>query len=542
MPISYKNKIYTTLGTPATLSGGIVSATDSAGVPTKDYTIKGKTVVWNQLFNKNSTPNLNDTAIAYSVDGNSNIFNTTSGTTTSHPYFNFLCNTIANHKYMICAESLKWSSATHSGLFVGDEANPDNASYATLTSNDLAKFFTATNETCYIKAYISYTAGNYEFIMNALQLFDLTQMFGAGNEPTTPAEFRAMFPDDYYTYNAGELKTIVPISIEASGVERFQLLDKSKYPATVTKNGVTFTNNGDGSITVNGTATSGSGFRLDTFYIEGNRTYLMIGCPEGGGAGKYFMFDGYSKLGSDLGSGIIKTVSGSDRTLCSPILYVVTGQTVSNLVFKPQIFDLTEMYGAGNEPTTVEQFRQDFPEEMYNYSPHCWLTSYKRVFMTGGGNYLTSYQRNLTCKTKNLLSFPYHSSYVTKNGITFSQVETYKVHASGINTVSTGITFDFSYNKVFKAGTYTIKFYTEGSVSPELYYRIRKDSYYGGTIINDKESQKTFTLSEDTILFISFGIYGTGSPTYTGKKINVNVWCQIELGSTVTDYVPYGHL
>ena len=30
-----------------------------------------------------------------------------------------------------------------------------------------------------------------------------------------------------------------------------QLLDKSKYPATQTINGVTFTNNGDGTITVN---------------------------------------------------------------------------------------------------------------------------------------------------------------------------------------------------------------------------------------------------------------------------------------------------
>ena len=232
MPISYKHKIYTTLGTPTTLSGGIVSSTDSAGVPTKDYTVKGKTVVWNQLFNKNSTPNLNDTAIAYRVDGNSNIFNTTSGTTTSHPYFNFLCNTIANHKYMICAKSLKWSSTAHSGLFVGDEANPDTASYATLTSNNLAKFFTATNETCYIKSYISYIAGNYEFIMNALQLFDLTRMFGVGNEPTTAAEFRAMFPDDYYPYNAGELKSIMPEAVETknqSGETKRVNIPSSKY-------------------------------------------------------------------------------------------------------------------------------------------------------------------------------------------------------------------------------------------------------------------------------------------------------------------------
>ena len=38
-----------------------------------------------------------------------------------------------------------------------------------------------------------------------MNIFDLTQMFGVGNEPSTPEEFEAMFPADYYPYNAGEL-------------------------------------------------------------------------------------------------------------------------------------------------------------------------------------------------------------------------------------------------------------------------------------------------------------------------------------------------
>ena len=50
MPISYKHKIYTTLGTPTDLSGDVVSITDSAGVPTKDYTVKGKTIVDNDIL------------------------------------------------------------------------------------------------------------------------------------------------------------------------------------------------------------------------------------------------------------------------------------------------------------------------------------------------------------------------------------------------------------------------------------------------------------------------------------------------------------
>ena len=498
MPISYKHKIYTTLGTPTALSGNVVSATDSAGVPTKDYTVKGRTIVWNQLFNKNSTPNLSDTAITYSVDGNSNIFNTTSGTTTSYSYFNFLCNTIANHKYMICAKSLKWSSTAHSGLFVGDEANPDTASYATLTSNDLAKFFTATNKTCYIKSYISYIAGNYEFIMDALQLFDLTQMFGVGNEPATVAQFRAMFPDDYYPYNAGELKSIIPESVETKnqygetkraniptlkyfpdgmrsagsaydeinflsqkaikrvGVRAYQTGDENdanvmtdkintvyilstpiettitpplqalstfkgftsfSAPNTLTQNGplsvtyyaeggtnpekgwltsykrklymgrniewnqlvnynnfqnqvitngITFVSNGDGLIVANGTCTGdGASYNIIPWTaVNPAAKFLICGCPQGGSELTYKIWDTNYQSYKDFGEGCVT----GDMEAYSIWINIKSGTTVRDLVFKPQFFNLTKMFGAGNEPATPAEFWSYFDHKLYPYN------------------------------------------------------------------------------------------------------------------------------------------------------------------------------
>ena len=42
------------------------------------------------------------------------------------------------------------------------------------------------------------------FSIKDLMCIDLTAMFGEGNEPATVADFRAMFPNDYYAYNAGE--------------------------------------------------------------------------------------------------------------------------------------------------------------------------------------------------------------------------------------------------------------------------------------------------------------------------------------------------
>lgn len=38
-----------------------------------------------------------------------------------------------------------------------------------------------------------------------IQIFDLTAMFGSGNEPSSVEEFEKIFPVDYYPYNAGEI-------------------------------------------------------------------------------------------------------------------------------------------------------------------------------------------------------------------------------------------------------------------------------------------------------------------------------------------------
>lgn len=38
-----------------------------------------------------------------------------------------------------------------------------------------------------------------------IQIFDLTAMFGSGNEPSSVEEFEKIFPADYYPYNAGEI-------------------------------------------------------------------------------------------------------------------------------------------------------------------------------------------------------------------------------------------------------------------------------------------------------------------------------------------------
>ena len=111
MPISYKNKIYTTLGTPTTLSGDVVSSTDNAGVPAKDYTVKGKTIVWNQLFT-NSATSSNGVNISQNQDGTMTLNGTANVSWINFTNLSDAMNQV--HKYLLYLKILN---------------NPDNVSF-----------------------------------------------------------------------------------------------------------------------------------------------------------------------------------------------------------------------------------------------------------------------------------------------------------------------------------------------------------------------------------------------------------------------------
>ena len=217
------------------------------------------------------------------------------------------------------------------------------------------------------------------------QIIDLTEMYGAGNEPTTVAEFKQKFPNELYDYKPYCFVKSYKTLLKASNV--CQLLDKSKYPATQTVNGVTFTNNSDGSITVNGTATSTAFFLLFKYSdsLMPKHKYLLSGSPNNASDNAYIQCydDTNFQWLRDTGDGGIaifpkQVVNPSGATNIR--IRIEGGYTTNNLVFKPQLFDLTEMYGAGNEPTTVEEFREKFPNELYDYKPYSIITSYKKSF------------------------------------------------------------------------------------------------------------------------------------------------------------------
>lgn len=81
------------------------------------------------------------------------------------------------------------------------------------------------NGALYYRAFAGATAGTYGF---TLQLFDLTAMFGSGNEPASVEEFEKMFPTDYYPYNTGEVVSAGTESIIEQGANLYYGTDMLK--------------------------------------------------------------------------------------------------------------------------------------------------------------------------------------------------------------------------------------------------------------------------------------------------------------------------
>lgn len=80
------------------------------------------------------------------------------------------------------------------------------------------------------------------------EIFDLTQMFGIGNEPTSVEEFEAMFPNNYYQYNAGE---IITADTESVVVQGKNLINVDDYYAPYKQSDGSYVNDSVGFANIN---------------------------------------------------------------------------------------------------------------------------------------------------------------------------------------------------------------------------------------------------------------------------------------------------
>lgn len=107
---------------------------------------------------------------------------------------------------------------------------------------------------------------------------------------------------------------------------------------TSSQNGITCTNNGDGTYTLNGTASDNAVFILQSNIEIASGKYKLTGCPQGGSTTSFkldFEYKGNS-TGIDYGNGSIINKTSNDIFKYLRIV-VYTGAILNNAVFKPML-------------------------------------------------------------------------------------------------------------------------------------------------------------------------------------------------------------
>lgn len=158
--------------------------------------VGGKSVVWNQLLNPDEF-----STVGCKATENGGLVTLTE-TAWNNRYQAGKIAVTKNHKYY---QSVKIKS---------DGTNPAGfqnylflPTMRKITSAELIRLSTVATATDSGESLVqlSGTEGaEYQIVKNSFVLFDLTLMFGAGNEPTAE-QFEAMFPAESYPYNLGEI-------------------------------------------------------------------------------------------------------------------------------------------------------------------------------------------------------------------------------------------------------------------------------------------------------------------------------------------------
>lgn len=264
---------------------------------------------------------------------------------------------------------------------------------------------------------------------------------------------------------------------------------------TTTQNGVTCTANGDGTYTINGTATSDALFHIGYFIFEKDTKYKIVGCPQGGSLNTLYRLDGSLNANSDTGNGIVYSGDGNKR---NARIVVFNGDTVNNLLFKPMITtDLTATYD-DFEPYTggIPSPNPDYPQEI------------KSVV-------------NPTVKVcgKNLLNLNSYKENV-KNGITITPIFNNE---------------ELQYlilNGTFKTAEWAVIWI--GTLNPGTYTFSAQNSNVK-VLRNWNEQNNTFTVTDENSVYRIV----TNSSNMGESVKNVKIYPQLELGSTPTPYEPY---
>lgn len=284
------------------------------------------------------------------------------------------------------------------------------------------------------------------------------------------------------------------------------------YPfeyTTKTINGITFTDNGDGTVTANGTATATAQF-FPKESINGPLlapgTYTFSGCPKGGDWKAYYIrLTGFTAH-RDFGNGSTFTLTQATRVGMS--LTIVTGATVENLVFKPQI-------ESGSTKTDYEPYKEvgDLDAE--------------------SGKYILP----VTVSGKNMIPYLYRETTKTVSGVTFTDNGDGSITVNGTATnLAMFLLARFTSDEIINYKKYIIATnQSKPLMNCYILWQYIKNNNYIGEGGTGAETIKILDLTAkdyDRIDFFIAVLKDTACENITLKP-------QLELGETATDFEPY---
>lgn len=159
--------------------------------------VGGKSVVWNQLISQLIEAKSASVTGAKLTDKTLQI----SGTSTNVVFLRIVPvqTAIIGHKYLFHSHASDTAELSSFNGFYNNESETDKRFY------EYGKGTIFTNADNAIEMRLRLDADVTVNFQITPQLFDLTLIFGSGNEPTSVEEFEKIFPADYYPYNAGEV-------------------------------------------------------------------------------------------------------------------------------------------------------------------------------------------------------------------------------------------------------------------------------------------------------------------------------------------------
>lgn len=299
----------------------------------------------------------------------------------------------------------------------------------------------------------------------------------------------------------------------------YQLIDHEKINASATVDGVTYTNNGDGSITVNGTATRNAVFEVTTVNLQPG-TY-RIRCDDFSDSNKIFC--AALLTNSWTNAFVNSTFTIQDETLVYIKLVVNEGNTARNLIARPILSPGTGLHEfepyTGGKPSPSP----DYPQEIQSAGDDGNLNVMvrgKNIF--GGKFHYASYSDSILLADKWRIDKEVELPYQPER-------ETYGI--CKVLKCQKGKTYVLSVTNPNKNATIGM---TEFKNIENIFNRIDAIGFVAMT----NKTKQLYTAKSDGILICGIAGEWTNGSTTTHECTESEL-LQVEEASEATSYEPY---